>query len=352
MLVAVSADYLWFPTLIKRGRELLAVMSHQSDTYHATFTAMGAWSDDDGRHWTAPFAMPWGDGPFTLPNGALQLLPFNLQTRDTSVDEFQSDAAFIEPNSRKVIAIPNGVSIGGLPARVAEIDKTTGRGILRMNGDTVPLRDGGFLTTAYGRLEGDERRRTMVLASRDGRAWKYRPTVATADTIPSGEGPTEASVCRLRDGRLMCVFRRAAYAAYGQAWSSDDGLTWTKPAAMKIGHSVQPSLITMADGTLVLSGGRPGIFIWLDFDGTGERWQEVSLHAHHNAALPERQIPFIEKPKSSQDMRTSSYTQVVALDERRLLVIYDYLPNGWLPLPPDSPQRNQVWCVEVTVERN
>lgn len=352
-LVAESQDFLWFPTLVKHGDSLLAIMDNLSDTTHTTVTALGAWSDDRGKTWTTPKQMPWCDGAFKLPDGTLQLLPFTVRADPMQEGVYRCDRLTLAPKAREVAIESNAVTIRGFPKKLAADEKKTGVPNVRFNGDTVPLRDGGFLTTAYGQLDGDPKRRTMVLASPDGRTWTYRATIsADADLSPSKEGCNESSICRLRDGRLMCVFRRSAYATYGQAWSSDEGVTWTKPQIMKSAHSVQPNLVALADGTLLLSGGRPGIYAWLDLTGKGEDWQEVNLHAHHNSFHPDRAIPVIEVQKSSRDLRTSSYTQMVPLDDKRVLLIYDYVPNGWAAIPADSPLRNQVWCVELTLDRD
>jgi hypothetical protein len=93
------------------------------------------------------------------------------------------------------------------------------------------------------------------------------------------------------------------------------------------------------EGTLALSGGRPGLFLWLDREGTGQSWQEIDILAHHNACLPGEAI-----------QHTSSYTEVIALDDHHLLYIYDRLANGWHWIPEDMDDTNSVWVVRVTVE--
>src|SRR5262249_9979512 len=167
----------------------------------------------------------------------------------------------------------------------------------------------------------DTKRYSLVTAeSSDGVEWKVRSVVAGDDCpLKGAEGPCEAALCRLADGRLMCVFRLAGNVPYGQTWSEDEGKTWTQPAAMSEGFSVQPSLAGLKDGTVGLSGGRPGLYLWVNTDGTGKLWQRVDLQAHHNTCQPKEPI---DKPD-----HTSSYTEVVGLDEKHLLFIYDRVPN-------------------------
>src|SRR5205085_2713896 len=117
----------------------------------------------------------------------------------------------------------------------------------------------------------------IVAASKDGRRWAYRGSVADEHCMLAGaEGPCEAAMCRLKDGRLMCVFRNEGGQPYGRSFSSDEGKTWSEPAAIEA-RSVQPSLVTMKDGTVALSGGRPGVFVWFNVDGDGMKWQPVEL---------------------------------------------------------------------------
>lgn len=137
----------------------------------------------------------------------------------------------------------------------------------------------------------------------------------------------------------MNVFRLASNVPYGQTFSDDDGRTWSQPVAMKDAHSVQPSLAVMKDGGLVLTGGRPGIFAWLNRDGTGKDWLQVDLQNHHNTQHPGEQIT---------SGKTTSYTEVEPLDDQSVIVIYDRIPHSWNAIPPGSKDTNSIWVVKVS----
>src|SRR5262249_29397698 len=171
-------------------------------------------------------------------------------------------------------------------------------------------------------FKNDKRYSLVAAESADGIHWKIRSTIAGANCkLKGAEGPCEAALCRLQDGRLMCVFRLASSVPYGQTWSKDEGKTWTEPVALANAFSVQPGLAVLKDGTVALSGGRPGIYAWFNRDGTGKDWQRIDLKAHHNTCRPTEKIGPLE--------RTSSYTEIVTLDEGNLLCIYDRIPKGW-----------------------
>jgi hypothetical protein len=111
--------------------------------------------------------------------------------------------------------------------------------------------------------------------------------------------------------------------------------------------SVQPSIAVLPGGTVALSSGRPGCYLWLDTTGEGRHWQRVDLLAHHNACVPDEPI---RQRADLRLYRTSSYTEVVALDDRHLLVIYDRLPNGWRSIPESMSATNSVWLVRATID--
>src|SRR5207244_3261070 len=116
----------------------------------------------------------------------------------------------------------------------------------------VKLKNGSYLSTLYGWFKDQKRYALVAAESADGVNWKIRATVADENCkLKGAEGPCEAALARLKDGRLLCVFRLASNVPYGQCFSSDDGKTWTEPASMPADvFSVQPSLVVLPDGAV------------------------------------------------------------------------------------------------------
>ena len=46
--------------------------------------------------------------------------------------------------------------------------------------------------------------------------------------------------------------------------------------------SATPKATVLGNGALLVSGGRPGVDLWVSADGFGEEWQRYSLPTYHN----------------------------------------------------------------------
>jgi hypothetical protein len=123
---------------------------------------------------------------------------------------------------------------------------------------------------------------------------------------------------------------------------------------------VEPSLAVLDGGRLLaLSGGRSGISVWFNTDGVGADWQPVDIVAAHNAARPpdDRIDPdstgcWLSVPELRKRPVTgfsSCYTELAALDERTLLLVYDRVGLGWNAIPDDSSETKSVWTIRLRV---
>lgn len=359
VLVKRSRWYCWFPSLIRMPNgHLWATMSTLADIHVSSSAVTMKRSRDEGRTWEEDRCIV--DGGYShiiLPDGSAQMQPYHVRP---------AEGRMVAPCNRvspagELSYLVEGVSVEGWPKSDRPFLCGPELGICGFvfNGQSVSSEDGGYLATMYGYFEGDERYSLVLVASAKGQSWRVRSIIAGPDCpLEGNEGPCESAICRLADGRLMCVFRLASFVPYGQCWSSDDGKTWTSPAAMQA-HSVEPSIQVMGDGMIVLSGGRHGIYLWLNPDGTGKSWRPFDIVAHHNACCSEQDRICPDsaqawKPREEMLARgprgfTSSYTELARLDENTLLLIYDRLGLGWNAIPDASDETNSVWVVRVTL---
>ncbi len=340
--------YFWFPNLwTMPNGDLLSTISPVPDIHLSGVPYYVLWSRDGGLTWSEPqVSCDGGQTLLHLHAGDSILLPYDLRPRP---DGIGAPHNIIPAGQRVFDYVPTGVVITGMPAPVPLILPGLDVVSYSFNGQTLWLDDGTYLATAYGHFEGDERDSIAAVESTDGANWSVRSIVADASCpVPGRGGPSESAICRLQDGRIMCVFRVESKFPFGQTFSSDEGRSWTPAAAMPGVFSVQPSLAVMADGAIALSGGRPGLYLWLNADGSGQRWQQIDILAHHNSCHPQEPIVYSEDLSRQQ---TTAYTEVVAIDEDNLLYMYDRAPNGWHRIPEEMDDTNSVWLVRATVER-
>lgn len=356
-LVARSQGYLWFPTIIRLpDGHIMAVMSALHDVLttkeHRGHPAMNSLSIDDGGAWGELFSSLYYEIPVPLDNGDVILLPNILYPEPGGMS---APYGLVRKGTHDIQAFDEGVFVEGWPRPDISSDPSLGVAGFTFNGQCVRGKDGEYLTTLYGRFEGDENLTLILVGSRDGLRWRVRSTIVqSAQRTGEASGASESALCRLKDGRLMSVFRTCSsdgLPPYGQVWSRDEGRTWTEPIAMQGGMlSVQPSLLVLSGGAVALSGGRPDIFLWLNAEGDGKHWEGINLRKHHNATCqPGDQIPDDPFPLEWTQRRTSSYTELLALNKREFLCIYDSVPNGWRPIPEGSVETNSVWVVRVTL---
>lgn len=354
-LVQRSKGFLWFPSLhqMADGR-LFAILSTYPDQAQDTTPAVLTFSDDGGLTWSQPVEGDYAEMPVDRPDGSTLLMPYYLRLKS---DTLAVGRAYrVAKGSTAAEPIQEPVEVSGWPRSIMLLPAELGGpktewklASFVFNGQSVLAKDGKtHLGTLYGRFAGTQRYSLVLAESTDGLKWTIRSVIADETCkLRGGEGPCESALVRLRDGRLLCVYRLDSAVAYGHNFSNDDGKAWTEPINLDGPLSVQPSLSLSEQGVLLLSGGRPGLYVWLNRNGDAARWDRIDLQAHHNTWVQDEPIV---KAQPSFDSNTSSYTEVRWLDDRHFLVIYDRLANGWQAIPADSKATNSIWVVRGRIE--
>ena len=357
VLVKRSRRFCWFPSLIRQNEDALwAIMTAYADIHTTGAFCYLTRSRDGGLTWDE--ARVIGDAGLNhliLPDGRALVLPYKLRPRPNGA--LGAPCNLISPNG-ELSSRASGVNVTGWPRPMGAASPDLGTAPFVFNGQVVRGQSGEFLTTLYGKFEGDARYSLLLAESPDGLAWRIRSLIAGPDCPLEGkEGPCESALCRLANGRLMCVFRLGQFVRYGRADSNDDGRTWSTPTNIAPG-SVEPSLQVMGDGVVALSGGRSGLFAWLSAGGQGEDWQALDIVAHHNACQPRDPIDARYSWMDRDEMLrqglhgfSSCYTELVRLDDHHLLLIYDRLGLGWHQIPDELDETNSVWVIRIKVAK-
>jgi hypothetical protein len=212
------------------------------------------------------------------------------------------------------------------------------------------------------------------------------------------EQPTENHMTTLANGSLFAVFRseNTNYPLCSTV-SNDEGKSWSKaitmpgptgrnpmtihssgtPAMSDGPFGVEPKILTLPNGLLVLSTGRLGQFLWVA-DDPPQAWTSWNVAKHHNDNFVKTAPPggdeiyhnltFFEFsthkredfPRSGRaapyawneaGSGTTAYTGMVNIPGTNdVVVCYDKNGHAWAPYPGDG-DKSAVFTVRVTIER-
>ena len=363
----------WFPDLLRFSTgELMLNYSLNADRNDNLQDSQAVYlSNDEGRSFDLTydvngFHSSAGEPRICLDDGRIVgPSSFFKLDRQQSPQRFRTHYWNYSQGGRQYCVEPWGVVLDGLPGQVG-VGRDVGGGWARMSGfsDILALDDGRWLSALSVTYIGAERASTAAIISRtEGRCWQYLSTIAVPDDAPTGlEGFGEPCLVRLVDGDVMCVMRVGQHHKQPDQWlrraySSDGGRTWSAIDRLPA-YSVAPQIRRLDNDTLVLSTGRPGIFLWLSGDGRGAQWNSINLVEWHNKALDELSHIKIPAPASSGidplsalKGQTTSYTAMVEISPNRLFVVYDRVPLGWQALEKDSGEHSQIYLLEAEVQR-
>lgn len=349
VLVWAAPGHEWFPVIDRfPGGEVVAMWSTMPDVEMFAYQGLISHSTDGGHSWQDPYAVGnWFSVRHPMPDGALRGVPYYVYPRPRGqAHTFATHLVTVRPGGRHQIA-PYAVSVKAFPRPLSL--SPTGAAVFVFDGNILDV-GGRWITTMYGRFEGDALYSLVLMSSSDkGLSWTYETTIACGDDTPGApEGPCEATLEELDGGQLVCVYRIGSGVQwnYRASRSADEGRSWTKPEVLDGPRSVEPCLRRLNSGLLALSGGRPGLFLWLCTDGACRQWHTFDVLKHHNTTCGHPEWLLAE-----DGSQTTAYTEIVEIEPDRLLYIYDRIPMGWRAVPADSPDRNMIFVVEIHVER-
>lgn len=245
-------------------------------------------------------------------NGGLVLVPFKGAS---SVATLKLPDGFVSTDvgvtwTQKTISFTAPKPIGGGYVH---------RGILEL-ADTART----LLVPIYVNYTGQTGHHVDLLQSTDGGlTWTTRSTIgALAD-----RDLNETTVARVADGTLLAVMRASVPDSTDNVlWSArskDDGKTWSTLKPVTIGAAtmqtlgVDPNLLLLPNGALVLAYGRPDNRVAVSNDGTGETWDEA-------------QVTYVNYP--SQGLRThgsSGYSAFAPTGSNETVLIGDNCASNW-----------------------
>ena len=173
--------------------------------------------------------------------------------------------------------------------------------ICHFHRDVIRTQDGRLLLNAYGRKKGEPKFCSFVVESKDdGKTWQYLSMIMEDKEKKFTEGPNETTIVQLKNGDILAFVRNGQNSPTFQFRSTDGGKTWGDRSEL-CNFGVAPTAKQLADGTLVVLTGRPGLFMYIDFSGTGKNYQKFTVWGNHG----------------------SSYASLIETEPNKVLVIYD-----------------------------
>ena len=268
-----NTDIRHLPFLAYVNGLAIATYSEHPDVIEYPTTDGMSVSADAGATWTlyTQSSNFYISSVIALPNGSLMATSYITQR----VDSLHTSIYYW-------ISVNGGASwmpyVGTLNLATPQSAQNANWGGFLCHRTMMVMSDGSIQGTMYGRYLGDTRNRAVWVKTTDGGInWYVVSTIAYDPTIGS-EGFDEPVVVRAADGSLLAVLRigSASYPLY-QTRSLDNGLAWSAPTTLPgidptTTFSVDPDLTLMANGTLVLSYGRPTTNLLFAFDGSGYTW--------------------------------------------------------------------------------
>ena len=358
MEVGRGHGHFWFSSLNRIGDQTLCC-----GVIRSTDVAQGKWpadlfrSDDQRATWRWALSLDsYGHASVRRDGSSTLMMPYELwPLAPPDRQSCRADGTLLTSTPEGTLAAEAvDVQFLDLPAPLADyhVDELD----LKHNGNILELPDGILFTTLYATFEGDEKNCCLAAVSDDGGlTWIYRGTVAGSGAVLSArEGPNESSTVRLDNGDLLCIYRvSGGDADYHKGYSHDQGRTWSEPARMEGMRSVQPRLAQLENGALILTGGRPGLFLWVSTDGRGEVWERVNLGEHHNRMTKDQSLQFSDAfcraEAGEEPAMSTAYTGLMPWGTDEAIVTYDRLANGWAGAPGPNGEVDCVFSVHVTV---
>ncbi|OHB54581.1 MAG: hypothetical protein A2Y12_09670 [Planctomycetes bacterium GWF2_42_9] len=144
----------------------------------------------------------------------------------------------------------------------------------------IMLDNGNLLANMYIKWSGQNYFTSVVVESSDrGLNWTYKSTLASRPGGVTNEGPSESCLVKLSNGNVLGAARMGEPMVDSFAncelvikISTDGGATWATLTSMGV-SSVDPFLLQIDNGQIVLSYGRPGAHLKLS-DANGQNWSE------------------------------------------------------------------------------
>lgn len=260
-VVETSPDHLNF-CFAKRFSDGSIQLNHSTGIHTVTERGCTDISTDNGKTWKKAPGILGGINSF----------------ENSSGQKMQISCWDIKPSARHTIEVRTfDDQSGKISVSNCEIELPYSTQFL-LHRDVIRTRDNRLLATSYGTREGDKNYHLDLIESTDdGKSWHFLTTIVDDKEARYPEGPCESTLVELADGTLLTIYRVAGNMPSQQCRSTDGGKSWSAPEP-SVDFGASPHACLLSDGTLAVVTGRPGLFLFLDFTGTGREYQRYQIY--------------------------------------------------------------------------
>jgi len=148
---------------------------------------------------------------------------------------------------------------------------------------------------------------SLMVSTDNGHSWTWRSTLAT---MSKDDNTAEPTIELNKEGELVGVMRREYLHKNPSMYlvhSKDQGYTWSEPQTL-FEFGVEPQLRQLENGVMVLSFGRPGVWVSFSLDG-GYSWTKP--------------LAVIAGDPGHRMKDSSGYTSMLPIGKDSFLLAYD-----------------------------
>lgn len=354
-----TLGYMWFPDVIGMSTgELLVTHLKSADSFDNASNSFDIYRSVDhskafqfSRN-TSGFSVGCGQPTIARPNGTAvggrQYFLTPVPNNGTPVTTFTCDRLTYSNGGQTLTSEANATTITFPVAVAPYAGSTTMFAYAFWYGRIVDIGSNVWITTMQWvpNGAGNTKRTAGCFKSLDlGYTWTYIGEIgAPADVPSSTEGFSEPAICRLSNGNLFATSRTDSLAAMYSATSTDNGVTWSAPAASSHPGSAAPSLITLTSGVTVELAGIGGGMTFRFTRNNTTTWRSWDAMAYHNYRVGDD-----SQMHALSGSTTTGYYGMQETSPNHVAVVYDYLPGGRPGQPGDGSLTAQIYIMEFDV---
>lgn len=115
----------------------------------------------------------------------------------------------------------------------------------------------------------------LIASEDDGASWSYHGRLDWDGGVDSVSGPTSVALAELHGGSILGLTSVGSNRTLYRSISAD-GVSWSSLTPTSL-WSVDPQILVLPNGAVLVSSGRPGLSMWLSVDILAERFRRFNL---------------------------------------------------------------------------